>query len=237
MRRGIAAIGAVCALAVAAVALAAGSDDRPLAFDLGVHTSIVAVALDPGREQCEVGVHVPVGFSAARLTLGTYGRPGPPLAVVVRDTFTRRPLARGGLPAGSADGAAAAVRVTPAVARGRLVDVCVRNAGPGRVALYGGPPRDAQLSAIGSPAGRPGPRADIALDFLRAKPRSALSLVPDVFERAAVFRPGFVGSWTFWLLLVAVALGLPLLLAAALRRSFGREPPGSGPTAGAGAPR
>jgi hypothetical protein len=55
------------------------------------------------------------------------------------------------------------------------------------------------------------------LVFKRSEPRSALAQVPDMFERATLFRPDVIGAWTFWLLLVAVAAGIPALLAFALR--------------------
>jgi 4-amino-4-deoxy-L-arabinose transferase-like glycosyltransferase len=50
--------------------------------------------------------------------------------------------------------------------------------------------------------------------------RSLLSALPDVFDRAALFRPGFVGPWTYPLLLFVLlpltwALGLVLLARAA----------------------
>jgi hypothetical protein len=44
-----------------------------------------------------------------------------------------------------------------------------------------------------------------------------LALVPDAFERAALFRPAWVGAWTFWVLLGLVVAGMPLLLMAAYR--------------------
>jgi hypothetical protein len=49
--------------------------------------------------------------------------------------------------------------------------------------------------------------------------RSLLSLLPTMFERAALFRPGIVGPWTYWLLflvvLPALAIGSIALLARA----------------------
>ena len=38
-----------------------------------------------------------------------------------------------------------------------------------------------------------------------------------VFERAALFKPGWVGEWTFWLLGSVLVLVVPCLLAGAVR--------------------
>jgi hypothetical protein len=46
-----------------------------------------------------------------------------------------------------------------------------------------------------------------------------------VFERAALFRPGWVGAWTFWLLLAALVIGVPTLLGRALRAALEEEEP------------
>jgi len=64
---------------------------------------------------------------------------------------------------------------------------------------------------------------DVALELVRAPERSLLSEVPDMFERASLFRPGWMGAWTFWLLLAAVAIGVPSLLARALRGALAEE--------------
>jgi hypothetical protein len=55
--------------------------------------------------------------------------------------------------------------------------------------------------------------------------------VPDIFERASRFRPGFVGPWPYWLLLGAVVTVVPFTLVRALRA--GERMPGP---ASAGSP-
>ncbi|MDQ3936740.1 MAG: hypothetical protein M3340_19140, partial [Actinomycetota bacterium] len=105
----------------------------------------------------------------------------------------------------------------PGVRSGGAVDVCIRNAGTRRVALYGAPDRDIP-GTVGELGGRP-LDADLRLRFLRTEPRSALALVPDVLERATLFRPGIVGTLTLWILLAATLAGVPLLLALALLRA------------------
>jgi hypothetical protein len=57
-----------------------------------------------------------------------------------------------------------------------------------------------------------------------------LATLPHAFERASVFRPGWVGPWLYWLLAAAVLLGIPVLLARALSASEERpEPPARAP--------
>jgi hypothetical protein len=85
------------------------------------------------------------------------------------------------------------------------------------VALFGGPALAARTSAAHL-NGRELP-TDIALVFERDDSRSALSLLATAFERASLWHPGWAGEWIFWVLLVAVVAGVPVLLAAALRAS------------------
>ena len=44
--------------------------------------------------------------------------------------------------------------------------------------------------------------------------KTLLGMLPDIAHRAALFRPGWVGAWTYWALLFALT---PLLIYAALR--------------------
>jgi hypothetical protein len=95
----------------------------------------------------------------------------------------------------------------------------VANRGRVNAALYGGPDLAARTSTAsleGQPAG-----TDISLLFLRSHPASSLSLLPAIFRRAALFRPSWIGAWTFWLLAAVVTLLVPLLLALAVRAAGG----------------
>jgi hypothetical protein len=63
--------------------------------------------------------------------------------------------------------------------------------------------------------------------FLRPRSISLLSALPTVFHRAALFRPDWVGAWTFWLLLLAVVAAFPLTaIAIWLATRDGHEPDG-----------
>jgi hypothetical protein len=149
------------------------------------------------------------------------GRDGtvPPVTVRLRKGRHSQLLAIARLPAGPPGPRHARVRGT--VAGGRKVAACFTNEGTTDLLLT---PRPGTLTRV-IPA-RLTERADnvdVALELARAPERSLLSEVPDVFERAALFRPGWVGAWTFWLLLAAVAIGLPALLARGLRAALAEE--------------
>lgn len=212
---------AACAVALAVLAVVAARDERDLAFSTNARAERVLAVATAEREVCQRNLEAAGDFDTVELLIGTYGRPGPPLRVEVRDGRDE-PLAAGTLPAGAPDNRAARVRVEPEVRRGPRVDVCVRTA-ERRVALYGGPESDLATTATAGPRQVGG---DLRMSFRRSEPESVLALVPDMLRRAALFRPEAVGAWAFWVLLVALGVGVPALLAAALRGSAadGEEP-------------
>jgi hypothetical protein len=169
---------------------------------------------------CQRPVTAEADFDIVRLTLAPTGR--------VRVVVTVVPLGAGD-PAPSASGrlvlvgskGPAEVRLDRTVRQEQRFGLCVRNRGGGVLAVHGS---DRAVDVAGAATGDGArPYHDLSLGFFRASPRSVLSEVPAMFERAALFRPGFVGAWTFWLLLVAVVAGVPALLAAALRHAAGPD--------------
>ena len=90
----------------------------------------------------------------------------------------------------------------------------MRNAGSRRVAVFSGPPTDNEPSHA-TVRDRPVDK-DIVIELIRRDEATVLSLVPDIFERAALFHPSWIGAWTLWLLLALILIGVPLLLARAL---------------------
>lgn len=215
---------AIGAAAIAFVVFLAQREQRDFAFTANVRATHVVATAVPGEEACQRGLGTSARFDIVEVLLGTYARPGPPLAVTVREHESGRALARGRLSAGASDNTGARGLVEPPVERGRDVDVCFRNEGKRKVAFYGGAPEDTPGHAY--QGSRPG-GGDMRLVFFRRESRSVLSQVPEMFERAAVFRPDPVGAWTFWVLLALVAGGVPGLLALALRAAL-REDTGAG---------
>jgi hypothetical protein len=215
---------AIGAVTIAALALVAQRDGRTFAFTSNVRPTHVVASAVPGGEACQREVEAIERFDAVEALIGTHARPGPPVAVTVRERGGGRVVARGRLPAGAPDNRAVRVVVEPSVGRGQDVDVCFRNEGGSAVAFYGGAPEETPGHAF--EGSRPG-AGDMRLVFFRGEPRSVLSMVPRMFERAAVFRPDPVAAWTFWGLLALVAAGVPGLLALALRAALREETGGA----------
>lgn len=207
------AFAAVALAAVAAVLVVASGDERDLAFTLGVRPVKVVAQLPPGRRACQSPLLVQERFRSVRFEVGGKWPVGVSLDFTVKRAG--RLLAAGRLEGGYPVPSEPRVRLdrsVPADIDG--VAVCLHNRGAIPLALVGdieGGLGPGELRVEGRSLS-----ADMKMVFLRERPRSALSLVPEMFRRAALFRPTWVGAWTFWILLALVAAGVPPLLARAL---------------------
>ncbi|HKG02190.1 MAG TPA: hypothetical protein VKB03_03350 [Conexibacter sp.] len=196
----------------AIITVAGASRERTLAFTLGAPSTTPAVVLRPGATVCQGPIAVAAAFDGVELQPGTFGAAGSPLAVDVRRMSDGGTIAHGRLAAGYADVRRETIRVGP-VAEDDEVAVCIRNAGSHRTALYGSADAAVRTSTAmldGELTGR-----DLDLVF-RTNARSTLALVPDVLQRMALFRGGWIGTWLYWVLLALLVLGVPALLARAL---------------------
>lgn len=205
------------------LAIAAAVDQRDLAFANGVPQTDVAAEVWAGETACQRRVRVQAPFEVVEVTARPWeGRPIPPLVLEVLDSATRRRLGRGAAVGGLTDEQPIAVAVGRLPAGG-LIDVCVTDpAGVAKLALVGGK----RESVPDSPLYEGDARSDsyaVSLRFL-GQPRSVLTQLPTIFSRAAVFRPRWVGAWTFWVLLGLVGLGVPALTAWAVGRAARESP-------------
>ena len=220
-RRAVLAFAVTALIGAAAVIWRAAEAERPVAFPLGPAPVLPVAELGTGEQVCQSPIPLPTDASGVRFSAGAAG-PGPPLAVAVRDAGGRV-LATGTAPGGYPDRATIVVRF-PTVRAGRTVSVCIRNRGTRTVHPYG----DDQVKASGTVvSGRRHP-VDVSMYFLRERPRSALSLVPTMFRRASLFRFGWVGAWTYWVLAALIAVGVPVLCGIALARATRESEPGGG---------
>jgi hypothetical protein len=210
---------------IVAFAVVAG-ESRNTAFTLGVAPGLPAAELRPGAEVCQTPVAVAEAFDGVRMQVGTYRRQGPPLAVSIRKPDGGRVLAAGRIPGGYADVSQPEVQLDSTVAAGPRVAICVRNSGQRKVALYGG----SELAHSGTSAKIDGrdEGTDLTLVFVRP-PTSLLSQTSEIFERASLFRPVWIGPWAYWLLAGLLLLGVPALLARAMGAASADDtPPQSG---------
>jgi hypothetical protein len=225
-RRARALLLALCAAGVLGVVLTAALERRDLAFTTGVPITRVAAILKENGDACQGNVHVLEDFDRVELVPVALDDSTPPLGLEVLDARAHSRVAGGRADGGYPDKRRLAI-ATGRVPAGTRIDVCVRNRGDDSVGIAGGKAESVAGSTLVANSLLDERRA-LTLRFRRAEPRSVLSQVPVVFERAALFRPGWVGPWTFWALAALVALGVPLLLARALSAALA---PDAGPRA------
>lgn len=236
----------VAVIAGASLLAVAATDQRERAFAVGpVPPHGVAAELAPGQTACQGPIDVAAPATDVRLVLGAPAGSGPPLRLTIRDLDAGGGvIADAAIEGGYGDGASPTASI-PELEEGGLIELCLQNTGSGPADLYGSLPPDDRPPYADRPAPNSSqlevPRAGgenvLSIDFLRAEPASALSLVPEIFTRASLFRPGWVGAWTFWILLAALLVGVPALLGRSLAAAVGDDPaPDGTPAAPDGTP-
>jgi hypothetical protein len=213
-RRGVLTFALVVGVGLAALLATGAGAGRSRAFSLGVPNVATTVKLAPGHRACDSGIADPASFDAIR-AYAAFVVTREELDVTVSDAASRHVLARGHAvitPAGRSladpQGAPLDTGLNATVPAHRQLTVCFVGDAPTTVDLVG----SAQVN----------PSVRLTVDGVDAKPaiqglalvmlgtRSPLSLVPAMFTRAALFRPSWVGAWTFWLLTVALLATLGL---------------------------
>jgi hypothetical protein len=181
----------------------------------------VGFFLPPGRSFCQPDQEMSAGTGYLTFYAKSSAAGAGPLRVTVRDA-AGRVLAGATAPPRRYGPQARAVPNTlsarlPALSR---ATVCIANAGPSQVAIWGGNSRTSRTELVG-PGGRRSAHAVLRLDYFSAARRSWWSLAPDVEQRFGLVKATFFGAWTFWVAIVAllvVCLGSVLYAGRALRR-------------------
>ena len=168
-----------------------------------------ATVAPAGSVVCQPQGSPPSGAASAQLTIGTYGRPRPELRLDFLDAAGRT-VSSGRLPAGVAQGVIA-IPLSPA--HGEAVRVCLRVAGPERIALAGESLAASPTSVSIDGHEQPGV---MSLMFFRAGKESWWQLLGTLTTRFGLGKASFFGDWTLpamaLLLLGAWVASLRLLL-------------------------
>lgn len=234
-RAGVIAFVLAAVLGIIALLLGAGGDGRSTAFSLDIPPAGPVATLHKGRVACQGPFTTRATFGRVTVWLSPIQAPGqihaaafpgPDMTLTVRDALTGAELATGRIVGGFRRPIAPDVGLTRDVPVGQRVQVCLRAQGLTNVQVLGAPLATPVIAADAGSLNGSGKTA-IALLFIRRHPKSLLSLVPTVFRRASLFRPGWIEPWTYWVLsaafLGAFALG-GVALARAVRSDTANEP-------------
>ena len=190
-------------LGLAALLVAAAADQRSTAVSLDVPAAVPVAALAAGQEACQGPIETATEFGGVEVWIAPSASGGTThagLSVSVSVFGTDALLATGRIPVVHVGPSSLSAPLSKSVPPGRRLSICLRNTGPAPVTLLGAAP--GSQSGVLTRAGQP-TQLSLALVLLRDRPKSLLSLLPTVFQRAALWRPGSVGSWTFWALSAA----------------------------------
>lgn len=213
-------------MAGALVAAAAFDHVAVRTFALGAPNQFTLVTLNARHPVCEGPVRSPRAFDAISIW-GAATTPSAHLTLIARDSTTHRVLSSGPVTARRVEAEQRAPLSRP-IGAGRAIQACVQIV-DGGFSLAGSNALAAGVSMSGGPSGK-----QFSLLLLAGGNRSLLSSLDLAFSRAALFRPQWVGAWTYWALaigmLLAVALaGVAILRAAAADadsdENGAREPP------------
>ena len=219
----VAAAGALLALMVLAGFVPWLLRDRPAVSSTPIvrPPSVVAeLRLRPDRTACVSDVLL--GPDAQEVAVEVTRAPraaGPPLEVTARAASFG---ARASAPGGYNPRTALEIAIRPApreIAGGR---VCVRNTGRADVWFLGTVEERALSTQRTTIDGRPA-AVQLAMTLQEREDRSILARTGQLLDRAAAFRPGYLGPAALAVLLAAVALGVPAATLLALRRAVDED--------------
>lgn len=209
----MAAVGVVALLVTFGIALTAreprlsGSNYTP--------PEAFVTAVQPGQQACQGSELLPGDTAAVRLTIGTYGRPGPPLTLTATGPAGRT-LTRGVLGAGWRQGVVRIPvrRVTSATNDVRL---CVGVAPPprGSAIALGGNVQPGEEIEVG---GRSFQGVRVRVDYLRPDRESWYELLPTIVHRFSIAKAGFLRNWE-WVAALLLVFGSALLAIRTVLRS------------------
>lgn len=205
---------ALVALVALLIAGLQGGEIR--AYAVGVPSVKRVAVVRPQHQVCEGPIHTQYAFGSVALW-GTYVSGKPRVRVFGERPGPMAPISAGLLERSPAGGYGQfTAKLKSLVGGGQAVKVCVSDPG-GRLKLRGSTPGYSGVTIPGSE-----PRQAFSMVMLEPKQHSFLGSLSLAFSRASLFRPSWVGTWTFWALLVLL-LGTVPLGAVAISAAFRSE--------------
>jgi hypothetical protein len=201
--------------AVALLAVVVGYMLAPRSYYTGtnsVEALTYVVPSEGGRQMCVPGLEVPPATARIRLSVVSLHRVRPMLraTVVLPGQTVRRTLPAVDVGPARVSNVDLAIATTPPTPPYRPATVCVTAAG---LVNWAGtplvsPPQPAPPTLDGRPFS-----ARVAVWYLPrpGAEQSFLSRASTILHRASLFRPGFVGPWLYYLILLVVLPGLWLV--------------------------
>jgi len=192
----------VAVLGVAGLLIAGSADKRSSAFSLDVPPAGPVATLEPGQPVCQGPIDTTVGFGSVTPWISPITATGPDLEMDVR-SLDGATLATGSIRGGYRQPFfSPSFPLSASVPAGSRIDVCLIDRGTEPVTVLGAAAGNVLAESEAGDMSPGGGSAHLlmALLFTRPHPKSLLSLLPTVFSRASLFRPGWVGVWTFWVL-------------------------------------
>lgn len=224
MRRGVVAglvaYAAVLVAFTAAIAVPFVTKERDIPAEVPSPPPLSFTDLDVvrgGGRLCMTDAAISAESRQMRFKLGTYGRPGPPLAVTVRGAQYR---AARTVATGYPDNSTLAIDL-PRPGHSQLVTVCVRNRGRSRIAFYAASDRAESRVHVFTNGKRVAPTP--MLSFNEAHPTTIAKRAGVTAGRIAVFRGFLDHAWIVWTVAFLTAIGVPLLIGLALAAAARRD--------------
>ena len=192
---------ALAGLALIGLLIAGSRAIAQRTFALGSPNQSAVALLKPTQQVCEGPISTPAAFQSVGIWGAAVGGPAT-LTVDVKDAASRGLLASGRLEATTAP-AAYRARLDRTVAVRRSVSICFVGAGANSFSLLGSPAIHPSIVMSGT---KPG--LEFSMILVNEGDKSLLSSLGTAFTRASLFRPSWVGAWTFWVLTAALVATL-----------------------------
>jgi hypothetical protein len=164
-----------------------------------------------GETACTRGVVLDDDAARMRVIVGSFGRPPVPIDLILSGPGYRFHRVLRDYPP-----VATAVQMEiPQPLRTLTAELCLANRGPRTFALGATAESRTKSRTVTYVGGEP-IIGDPTIQLFERERRSLAALLPTMIRRAAFFKPGVVGPWTFWVLGALLLLVLPLGSMAAL---------------------